>query len=400
MAPDTAARLTEIWCRALNVAAVAPDDDFFDLGGDSLMAVGLFLEIEHAFGVKLPITAIYDAPTVTAQLEMIAAEAAPAFSHFVRLREGAEERPFFIVHGVGGTVIELAALGREIDTGRAVYAIQALGIDGSAKPLETMEEMAALYVDEIRRKQPQGPWTIGGYSFGGVVAMEMARLLEPENVAQLVMIDAYAHPNTWPLKTRLTVKTRKLLSRLRHQSFREIASALTKKMFGPKTDRAAYVNNWLGAIDPNLPLALRQARIAGDAALIAYTPRPYAGLATFIRAAKTGTVFPSDARNVWGKLIGRLELQSTPGDHRSILGAHVGELAARVSQCLTTPPLSSPASIACEACGAREGDPGSAISAVSTIAHAILSKLRHRGRSTTWVPFPRVDAKGADARRG
>jgi thioesterase domain-containing protein/acyl carrier protein len=337
MAPDTTARLMEIWCRTLNVAAVAPDGDFFDLGGDSLMAVGLFLEIEHAFGVKLPITAIYDAPTVAAQIEMIAAEAVPAFSHFVRLGEGDETRPFFIVHGVGGTVIELAALGREIDAGRAVYAIQARGIDGSAKPLETMEEMAALYVDEIRRQQPQGPWAIGGYSFGGVVAMEMARLFAPENVAQLVMIDAYAHPNTWPLKTRVTVKARKLVSRLRHQSFREIASALTKKIFGPKTDRAAYVNNWLGAIDPNLPFALRQARIAGDAALIAYTPRLYAGRATFIRAAKTGTVFPSDARNVWGKLIGRLELQSTPGDHRSILGAHVGELATRVSKTLATP---------------------------------------------------------------
>ncbi|HEX4294895.1 MAG TPA: alpha/beta fold hydrolase [Rhizomicrobium sp.] len=368
MAPDTAARLTDIWCRALNVAAVAPDGDFFDLGGDSLMAVGLFLEIEHAFGVKLPITAIYDAPTVAAQLEMVAAEAAPAFSHFVQLRKGAEERPFFIVHGVGGTVIELAALGREIDAGRAVYAIQARGIDGSAKPLETMEGMAALYVEEIRRKQPQGPWAIGGYSFGGVVAMEMARLFGPENVAQLVMIDAYAHPNTWPLMTRLTVKARKLLSRLRHQSPGEIASALLRKSFGPKTDRAAYVNNWLGAIDPNLPLALRQARIAGDAALIAYTPRPYAGRATFIRAAKTGTVFPSDARNVWGKLIGRFELQSTPGDHRSILGAHVGELAARVSQCLTATPLSSPPERREAARG--EGDSGRATSPVPTFAHA------------------------------
>ena len=400
MAPDAAARLNDIWCHALNVASVEPDADFFDLGGDSLMAVGLFLEIERAFGVKLPITAIYDAPTIASQLELIANEAAPEFSHFVLLREGSEARPFFIVHGVGGTVIELGALGKQIDTGRAVYAIQARGLDGKDKPLETMEAMAALYVEEIRRRQPQGPWAIGGYSFGGVVALEMARLLGPDNVAQLVMIDAYAHPNTWPLKTRVTVKARKLLSRLRHQSFREIASALAKKLFGPKTDRAAYVNSWLGAVDPNLPLPLRQARIAGDAALIAYTPRPYAGRATFIRAAKTGTVFPADARNVWRKLIGRLELQSTPGDHRSILGAHAGELAARVSQCLTTPLLSSPASIACEACGAREGDPGHATSTVSTFAHAILSKLRRLGRITTWVPFPRIGADGADARRG
>jgi len=322
--------LSAIWCRALQRDAVGPDDDFFDLGGDSLMAVGLFLEIEQALGIKLPITAIYDAPTIARQIALIDAEHGPSFSPLVLLKEGDERAPFFIVHGVGGTVIEFAALGRRIATARAVYAVQARGLDGTAPPLESIEAMAALYVEAIRAKQPQGPYYIGGYSFGGLVALEMARLLGPGDVGQLLMIDTYAHPHTWPLRTKAQVKARKLLSRARAFARRPV-SETSAYLARRRIDRATFINNWLGAVDPNLPLPLRQTRIAGDAALIAYTPQPYAGRATFIRAGKTGTVFPSDARNVWQRLIGNFEVQTTQGDHRSILIEHAPALAARIA---------------------------------------------------------------------
>jgi acetoacetyl-CoA synthetase len=335
MAPETT--LEAIWCRTLQVAAVAHDADFFDLGGDSLMAVGLFLEIERELGVKLPITAIYDAPTIAAQVELITSEATPDYQHLVPLKHGDETAPLFIVHGVGGTVIELSGLGRALTTARAVYAIQARGLDGAEPPLESIPGMAALYIDVIRAKQPDGPYLIGGYSFGGLVALEMARLLGPENVAELLMIDAYAHPHTWPLRTRLSVRARKLARRVKHMSAREFASALTKKFLGPKTDRATQVNNWLGEVNPNLPLPLKRTRIAGDTALIAYTPCAYAGRATFIRAGKTGAVFPPSARNVWRGLIKDIEIQTTRGDHGSMLKDHVGELAVRVSEILNTP---------------------------------------------------------------
>jgi thioesterase domain-containing protein/acyl carrier protein len=324
--------LEAIWCRALRLPAIAHDADFFDLGGDSLMAVVLFLEIESALGVKLPITAIYDAPTIAAQVALIATEAAPGYQHLVLLKEGDETQPLFIVHGVGGTVMELAGLGRALDTNRSVYAIQARGLDGAEPPLESIPGMATLYVDVIRGRQPQGPYLIGGYSFGGLVALEMARLLGPENVAELVMIDAFAHPHTWPRKTRLTVRARKLARRVRHMTPREFAAALIAKFFGPKTDRATHVNNWLGEVNPNLPLPLKRTRIAGDAALIAYTPGAYAGRATFIRAGKTGAVFPPSARDVWRRLIADLDIRTIKGDHGSILKEHVGELAARISK--------------------------------------------------------------------
>jgi acetoacetyl-CoA synthetase len=368
-------RLTEIWRQALQADTIGRDDDFFDRGGDSLMAVGLFLEIEREFGVKLPITAIYDAPTIAGQLDLIESESRPGFSHLVLLKDGDTRAPFFIVHGVGGTVMEFASLGRHITDARAVYAIQARGLDGAQAPLDRIEAMAELYVGIIRAKQPEGPYYIGGYSFGGVVAMEIARRLEPENVARLVMIDAFAHPHSWPLQTRVRVRARKLLSRARafaKAPMREAKAFIERRT----TDRATYVNNWLGAIDPDLPPALRQTRIAGDAALIAYTPTPYAGRADFIKAGRTGTVFPSSARNVYRGLIADFALQTTEGDHRSILAEHAPALAKKVDLL-----LSSPAERRIAAQG--EGDPASAAS---------------RLLSNTWVPFPRI--RVANARRG
>ena len=336
--------LNQIWSRALRLPSVDIDANFFDLGGDSLMAVGLFLEIERALDIKFPITAIYDAPTIRELAELIESEAAPAYDHFVTLKPGDDGAPFYIVHGVGGTVIELAARGKLIRGPNAIYAIQARGLDGRDPPLERIEDMAALYVEEIKRKQPQGPWRIGGYSFGGVVAFEMARLLGPENVAQLLMIDAYAHPHTWPLKSRATVRARKLACRARELSRQPLSATVAvvrRKLLGlfrdreaRKAERAVYVNNWLGAVNPDLPLPLRQTRIAGDAALVAHTPKYYSGKITFIRAGKTGPVFPSDAANIWRRKTRQFELHTTVGDHRSMLGAHAPALAERISTLL------------------------------------------------------------------
>jgi len=340
MAPDLVQTLTAIWRRRFQKEEVRADADFFeDLGGDSLAAVGLFLEIERELGVKLPITAIYDASTIAEQAALIESEAAPTFSHLVKLKEGDESRPFFIVHGVGGTVVEMTALGRAMTIERAVYGVQAQGVDGSRGPLDSVHAMAARYVDVIREVQANGPYALGGYSFGGLVALEMARLLGPRAVSHLVMIDVFAHPQTWPLSIKLMVRARRVVRRPPKQTLSVLRGKLRslterKSATDRAAERAAAINNWLGAVDPNLPLALRQTRIAGDAALMTYCPRAYDGAAHFIRARKPGSVFPPVPRMVWGPLISRLEVQTTAGDHRSILGANAGELARRLSTIL------------------------------------------------------------------
>jgi thioesterase domain-containing protein len=176
--------------------------------------------------------------------------------------------------------------------------------------------------------------------------MEVARRLGTENVGKLIMLDAFAHPHTWPLSNRLQTKTRKLAVQLKHrlkQPPRETVAFVAGKLRKLVTrqtaeqkaaERAAYVNNWLGAVNPDLPLPLRQTRIAGDAALLAFKTTYYPGKITFLRAGTTGPVFPSDARNIWRKLVKEMELHTLKGDHRSILVEDVATTAARVSECL------------------------------------------------------------------
>ena len=211
------------------------------------------------------------------------------------------------------------------------------------------------------------------------------------------MIDAYAHPQTWPLRTRLSVRARKLAPRVRHKTPREFAATLKRKLVGPKTDRAAYINNWLGEVNPNLPLPLKATRIAGDTALIAYTPSAYAGRATFIRAGKTGAVFPPSARNVWRGLIKDLDIQTTRGDHSSILKEHAGELAQRVSGTSFRTPIVIPGEHRAQRARCEGRGPRQFGSHAACFRNSI---FQHRSRPSAWVPFPRLSAFGAEARRG
>ena len=347
---NTAAQLLDIWSRVLRSPNVAPDSDFFELGGDSLTAVGLFLEIERQLDRRLPITAIYDAPTVATLAELIEQEANPQYRHFVPLKPGDETAPLYLVHGLGGTVMELSALGKAIKSERAVYGIQARGLDGTEPPLSTVADMADLYAGLIRQRQPQGPYYLSGYSFGGLIAVEVARRLGPENVGQILLLDAFATPKTWPRQCRLQVRTWRLAKQLRawvRQPPRESLAYVRKKLrrlFEPHTPeaaaaaRAAYINNWLGAVDPNLPLPLRETRVAADQALFAFWPSPYPGKVTFLRASRPGAVFPANVRAVYRDLFADIELHTVDGDHLSIIVEHAPRLATRISACLAVLP--------------------------------------------------------------
>ena len=340
--------LIEIWSRNLQTTPILPDSNFFDLGGDSLLAVGLLLEIEQRFGQKFPITTIYDAPTVADQADLLESGPTAKFVPLVLLKRGEGAAPLFIVHGVGGTVIELDALGKQIRTDNPVYAIQARGLDGVEPPLESVAEMAVFYLDAIRRVQPVGPYYLAGYSFGGLVALEMARSLGEKDVALLLMIDSYALPQTWPFKSRISRSWRIWLNRVRllatrppSETARKLAnrlSRLVKRGVPVDETRGAVQPNparqWLGEPDANLPAALRDVQDAGGVALLSYIPKPYNGKITFLKAETTQVVFPRDPSNVWSGIATSFELHAAPGDHASMIHAHADRAADCISECL------------------------------------------------------------------
>src|SRR5271165_1358009 len=167
---DTAVRLSRIWQELLGVEAVSPDQNFFDLGGDSSLAVRMFSQIEKVFGIKLPLATLYEAPTIE-ELARVLRDgiSASGWSPLVAIQPTGFRPPFFCIHGAGGTVLMYRELSQHLGDDQPFYGLQAQGLDGSCPPLTRVEEMAEVYVKEIRKAQPQGPYFIGGYCMGGTV---------------------------------------------------------------------------------------------------------------------------------------------------------------------------------------------------------------------------------------
>lgn len=207
--------LTELWQELLGITEVGVQDSFFDLGGHSLIAVRLFARIRKLFAVDLPISALFTAQTVEAGAALIRSmlptnestgevpRTPPSVYRYLvpmHTRDGGTT-PFFLVAGMFGNVLNLRHLSNQIGTDRPFYGLQARGLFGGDRPHETFEEMAAAYLQEVREVQPRGPYLLGGFSGGGVTALEMARQLRAtgERVALLAMLDTPAPSMRQPL---------------------------------------------------------------------------------------------------------------------------------------------------------------------------------------------------------
>jgi acetoacetyl-CoA synthetase len=334
---DTENLLLEIWRRVLRVPEIDCDSDFFEIGGDSLLAVNLFLEIERETGVNLPLTAIYDAPTVGEMASLVREEVERTYSPLVLLKPGTG-RPLFIVHGIGGTVMELAALGRQIAIPEPVYAIQAKGLDGRALPLTRIGDMAESYVNAVRAIQPSGPYWLCGYSFGGLVAMEMARRFEAAGaeIAALILIDAFAHPSTWPFLSRAKMRLRRAGHLLRIGAGRPLEETLRLAFRRARMKgESERLHEWLLDFHPGLPLPLRRVREAGSVALREYRPAPYAGAITFLKAYRRDTEFPGDPERIWNPIASQIAYRTIPGGHRTVVTQHAAEAAAALTDCVS-----------------------------------------------------------------
>lgn len=176
---ETESKLVRIWESLLRVSPIGIRDDFFDLGGDSLLSVSLFVEIENEFGVQLPLSALIGSPTV----EKLAVELArggvlTSWKYLVPIQIEGNRLPLFCIHAAGGNVLFYKDLANELGNDQPFYGVQARGVaDKSETAHDRIEEMAAAYLKEILSFQPTGPYRLCGASFGGLVAFEAARQL-------------------------------------------------------------------------------------------------------------------------------------------------------------------------------------------------------------------------------
>ena len=174
----TEARLCEIWKTEMKHDAVSVCDDFFSLGGNSLVAVGLINKINRVFQSSLPLQVLFELPTIEGIARNLDADAARPSSRLVRLQAGGSKPPIFCWPGLGGYTMNLRLLAGRLDIDRPFYGVQAYGINDGETPHATIKEMAAADVEMIRQVQPAGAYMLWGYSFGARLAFETAHQLE------------------------------------------------------------------------------------------------------------------------------------------------------------------------------------------------------------------------------
>ncbi|MCS6857305.1 MAG: SDR family NAD(P)-dependent oxidoreductase, partial [Sandaracinaceae bacterium] len=358
--------LVHLFEELLGVDQVGIDDSFFDLGGHSLIAVRLFAAIKKSYRVEFPISILFEAPTVARIAERIrermgsaqgtgespGSESRQRFRHLVAMHPGAEQRfernssarPFFLVAGMFGNVLNLRHLAALVGRERPFYGLQARGLYGNEAPHESFEEMARAYLEEIRVVQPHGPYLLGGFSGGGIAAFEMAQMLraQGERVALLVFLDTPV-PHRPPLtpKDRLRIQ----LAELRAKGPAYIGEWAQKRIQWEleRLNKHKKPNPELSPVEfhnERMEAAFRKA-------LARYVLRPYDGEVVLFRPRpmphwtfKDGTMIDKDRHyilpdNGWTPWVKRLEIQEVPGDHDSmVLEPHVRVLAKRLKRAI------------------------------------------------------------------
>ncbi|MDO9105380.1 MAG: amino acid adenylation domain-containing protein [Methylovulum sp.] len=189
---ETEQRLVGIWQELLGLERVGVHDNFFDMGGHSLLSVRLMAAIQQTFDCDLPLSALVQNPTIAGQARRLHNQGGKPWTPLVSLQANGDQPPFFCVHAAGGSVLPYRELALQLGGQRPFYGVESPGLNGE-DVTGSIEELAARYIAAIRVIQPQGPYYLGGGSLGGVIAFEMARQLVQigEVVALLALFDSY-----------------------------------------------------------------------------------------------------------------------------------------------------------------------------------------------------------------
>jgi len=419
LSTQTEQTLIEIWKELLRLKQVNIHDNFFELGGHSLLATQMTSRVRDVFGLELPLKSVFEAPTI-AQLAPILEtlrdnKATPQIPPLIRLDRSAYRRkrskllngnsqifpdlhsstnssqnnqtlaseqsvietrsplvpltlaknqegskqPFFCVHPMFGVVFPYLELAYHWGSDRSFYGLQPLGLDGKSPPLNRIETIAAYYIQAIQTIQPDGPYFLGGWSFGGLVAFEMAQQLTQagHQVGLLAILDTTApchKPSFYQsvqflLGTALwsalpflldygAIATNRLQSWnswLSHWQWSEIVSgtalrAIVRLM--PEESRLQLLDE--SAIAPLLRIVYANAQAA-----YRYAPRTYSNRITLFRAIEQPDASRQDLTLGWNTLANDIQLHQVPGNHLSFLKQpHVQTLAQQLERCLSSSP--------------------------------------------------------------
>lgn len=331
--------LASIWQDLLKLQKVSVQDSFFDLGGQSLLAVSLFNRIEKEFGQRFPLAILFKAPTIEDLAKRLNKEEEDTadWPSLVPIQPRGAKKPLYLVHGAGGNVLLYKTLSKYLEPDYPLYGLQSQGLDGSSKPLHTVEEMAEHYLKEIRAVQSSGPYFLGGYCMGGTIAYEIAQRLlsKGEEVGIVAMLDTYNF-----VKAEKVSFKRFMFEKLKFhiKNFAQLKPSEMLRYFKEKK-RLADDGGWahirtempgttlddsFGRAESGIELSVQTINDhAGDL----YIPKPYDGRLTLFKPQKNYS-FYSDPKMGWGELVNDLDIVEMPiNPHAMLVEPYVETLA-------------------------------------------------------------------------
>ena len=351
--------IADIWQELLGIDQVGIHDDYFELGGDSLLSVRLVSKLREAVKVEVGSRSVLDARTVAGLAKLIGDEQTARSadrtgrSPLVTIQAGGSRRPLFCVHPVGGNVLCYAALAPLLGPDQPVHGLQARGLDGEEAPSERIEEMAAGYIEAIKAAQPTGPYAIAGFSFGGAVALEITQQLRRmgDDIALLALIDSGAPVHGFKMSdmddAAMLAWFAADMGWWPQDRLADLVASLRQRRPEDRTDHLLSRAPSAAAVDPGIARALLQVFKANLVALKSYVPRPFEHRAVLFRCRKppailqalelpSDVVDPLDQSFGWNKLSGGpIEVHELPGDHHTVLAEpHVGALGDLLKACL------------------------------------------------------------------
>ncbi|MBP8823678.1 MAG: amino acid adenylation domain-containing protein [Flavobacteriales bacterium] len=302
--------LAKLWAEALGVPTVGVHDNFFDLGGHSLIGIQLLARVEERFGKRLPLNSLFQAPTVAALAKLVHGKEGPAgLKNLAALQPEGSRMPFFCVHGDEANHHIMRHLGKD----QPYYAFFHQGEQGAPFEHHGVEGIARHYANELLSVQPEGPFLLGGYSFGGIVAYEMAQQLTAagHEVPLLALFDMPA-PDIFVKNMKLEEKLHEPIKRVVMRNL--VERALAKgRIRSHRLQHFHIIDNY-------------------NRAIMDYRPKPYNGPVTVFKAA--GTQGTDDMG--WADLVtGHLDVHVLPGDHYSLIkDPEVALLVRELSRCI------------------------------------------------------------------
>ena len=348
--------LADWWRELLGVDAVGLDDDFFDLGGHSLIAVRLVSKIKKAYKLDFGLSILFEARTIRQLADLIRRTSIPfaqsplaeipaeSWSPVVTIQGQGSRLPLFLISGVDGNVLNFGNLAKHLGQDQPVYALQPQGLDGK-RPFHTrVEDMASFYLAEIRQRFPRSLFHVAGYSFGGFVAFEMAQQLraDGERVGMVGLLDTLEWHYIAQIRENLDLRGRLALYKSRFDEFLFGGApwGYLKSRVGQRLKLLFYkICRLFGR---SLLQTFGTTRGINFLAAANYTPRYFRGKVSIFRSDFRPHLGANDELLGWRQLAQTLEVHDVPGSHHDITREpNVRVLAAKMREALAKITLES-----------------------------------------------------------